>query len=87
MTTEELILERLDQMEEQLGTLVKSQRRADELRQDLTPLVGSTFRHLMEELGEVEFGFQLEDLYALLKQSLRSIRSFTYAAQANANPD
>jgi len=79
MTTEELILERLDRMEEQLGTLVKSQRRADELRQDLTPLVGSAFRHLMEELGEVEFGFQLEDLYALMKQSLRSIRSLTYA--------
>ena len=85
MTTEELILERLDRMEEQLGVLVKSQRRADELRQDLTPLVGSVFRQMMEELGEVEFGFQLEDLYALMKQSLRSIRSLTYALKQMQN--
>ena len=85
MTTEALILERLDRMEEQLGTLVKSQRRADELKQDLTPLVGGVFRHMMEELGEVEFGFQLEDLFALMKQSLRSIRSLTYALKQMQN--
>jgi uncharacterized protein YjgD (DUF1641 family) len=85
MTREELILERLNRMEEQLGVLVKSQRRADELKQDLTPLVGSVFRHMMEELGEVEFGFQLEDLYALMKQGLRSIRSLTYALKQMQN--
>jgi uncharacterized protein YjgD (DUF1641 family) len=85
MTTEEMILDRLDRMEEQLGVLVKSQRRADELKQDLTPLMGSAFRHLMEEMGEVEFGFQLEDLYALVKQSLRSIRSLTYALKQLQN--
>ncbi len=85
MTTEKLILERLNRMEEQLGVLVKSQRRADELKQDLAPLVGSVFRHMMEELGEVEFGFQLEDLYALMKQGLRSIRTLTYALKQMQN--
>lgn len=85
MTTEELVLERLDKMEEQLGELVRSQRSMQELKNDLTPLVGTAFRHLMEELGEVEFGFQLEDFYALLKQSLRSIRSLTYLLQQLQN--
>jgi hypothetical protein len=75
MTAEELILARLDKMEEQLGMLVKSQQSTDELKEDLKPLVGGAFRHLMEEFGEMEFGFQLEDLYALVKQGLRSIRS------------
>ena len=85
MTTEELLLARLDKMEEQLGTLIQSQRSMDELKQDLTPLVGGVFRILMQELGEVEFGFQLEDLFALLKQSLRSIRSLTYALEQLKN--
>jgi len=85
MTTEKLILARLDKMEDQLGTLIQSQRSMDELKQDLTPLVGGVFRILMQELGEVEFGFQLEDLFALLKQSLRSIRSLTYALEQLKN--
>jgi hypothetical protein len=85
MTTEELILAKLDKMEEQLGTLARSQRSMEELKEDLAPLVGGTFRLLMQELGEVEFGFQLEDLFALLKQSLRSIRSLTYALEQLKN--
>ena len=85
MTTEELVLERLDKMEEQLGELVKSQRSMQELKADLTPLVGTAFRHLMEEMGEVEFGFQLEDFFALMKQSLRSIRSLTYVLKQLQN--
>ncbi len=85
MTTEELVLERLDKMEEHLGELVKSQRSMQELKNDLTPLVGTAFRHLMEEMGEVEFGFQLEDFFALMKQSLRSIRSLTYVLKQLQN--
>jgi uncharacterized protein YjgD (DUF1641 family) len=85
MTTEELILARLDKMEEQLGMLTKSRRSMEELKEDLTPLVGGAFHILMKELGEVEFGFQLEDLFALLKQSLRSIRNLTYALEQLQN--
>jgi uncharacterized protein YjgD (DUF1641 family) len=85
MTAEELILARLDKMEEQLGMLVKSQQSTDELKEDLKPLVGGAFRHLMEEFGEMEFGFQLEDLYALVKQGLRSIRSLTYTLKQMQN--
>ena len=85
MTTEELILARLDKMEEQLGMLVKAQQSTEELKEDLKPLVGGAFRHLMEEFGEMEVGFQLEDLYALVKQGLRSIRSLTYTLKQMQN--
>ena len=79
MTNEELMLERLSRIEAQVGQMAKSQESLAELRRDLAPLFGSLFRILMQELGEVEFGFQLEDFFALLKRGLRSIRNITYA--------
>lgn len=85
MNNEDLIMARLSGIEEQLKILVKSQESMAELRKDLTPLVGSTFRIMMQELGEVEFGFQLEDFFALLKRGLRSIRNITYALEQLEN--
>jgi Protein of unknown function (DUF1641) len=85
MTGEERILERLDRLEAQLGTLTRQAQSSAELRRDLAPLINSAFRILMQELGEVEFGFQLEDLYALLKRGLRSIRNLTYALEQLQN--
>jgi uncharacterized protein YjgD (DUF1641 family) len=85
MSNEELLMARLAGVEEQLKLLVKAQEGMAELRKDLSPLVGSTFRIMMQELGEVEFGFQLEDLFALLKRSLRSVRNITYALEQLEN--
>jgi uncharacterized protein YjgD (DUF1641 family) len=85
MTNEEQLLARLAGVEEQLRILVKAQESANELRKDLPPLVGSTFRIMMQELGEVEFGFQLEDFFALLKRGLRSIKNITYALEQLEN--
>ncbi len=85
MAAEDIILERLDKIESRLTTLVKAQESAAELRKDLTPLLNSSFHILMKELGEVEFGFQLEDLFALLKRGLRSVRNITYALEQMEN--
>lgn len=85
MTNEELMLERLARIETQVGALAKSQESMAELRRDLAPLMGSACRILMQELGEVEFGFQLEDLFVLLKRGLRSIRNLTYALEQLEN--
>ena len=85
MTPEEMILARLDGIEGELKTLRKSSESAAELRQDLAPLFNSAFRIMMEELGEVEFGFQLEDLFALMKRALRSVRNITYALEQLEN--
>ncbi len=83
--TEELILERLDRMEGQIQTLVKSQQGLTELKNDLAPLMNSACKILLEELGTLETGFQLEDLFALLKQGLRSVRNLTQALETLEN--
>jgi uncharacterized protein YjgD (DUF1641 family) len=85
MSNDEQLMARLAGIEEQLRMLVKSQESAAELRKDLTPLIGSTFRIMMQELGEVEFGFQLEDFFALLKRGLRSVKNITYALEQLEN--
>src|SRR4030042_80771 len=85
MTPEELILARLESIEGELKILRKSSESAAELRRDLAPLFNSAFRILMEEMGQVEVGFQLEDLFALMKRGLRSIRNITYALEQLEN--
>lgn len=85
MTPEEMILARLESIEGELQFLRKSSESAAELRKDLAPLFNSAFRILMEELGDVEFGFQLEDFFVLLKRGLRSIRNITYALEQLEN--
>ncbi len=82
---EDLILERLERMEGNINMLARAQASRDELREDLTPIIGQTFRILMQELGEVETGFQLEDLFVMLKRTLRSMRNIAYALESMEN--
>ena len=79
MTNEELILERLDRIEAQLAPITHTASGIKELREDLVPLSGQAFRLLIRELEDVESSFQLEDLMALLKRSLRSVKDIIFA--------
>ena len=85
MTNEELILERLDRIEAQLAPIAVTAGGISELREDLIPLSGQAFRLLIRELEDVESGFQLEDLMALLKRSLRSIKHIIYSLEQLEN--
>jgi len=78
MTNEELILERLDRIEAQLAPITQTAGGIKELRDDLVPLSGQAFRFLIRELEDVESSFQLEDLMALLKRSLRSVKDIIF---------
>ncbi len=82
---EDLLLERLDRMEGQLQTLVKAQQGLTELKNDVAPLMNSAFKIVLDELGTMEAGFQLEDLFALLKQGLRSVRNLTQSLEMMEN--
>ncbi len=82
---DEIILERLDRMEAQLQTLVKAQQSLAELKSDLSPLMNSAFKIMIDELGMVESGFQLEDFWDLLKRGLRSVRNITYVLEQMEN--
>ncbi|MBM4300482.1 MAG: DUF1641 domain-containing protein [Deltaproteobacteria bacterium] len=82
---EDLLLERLDRMEGQLQTLVKAQQSLAELKADISPLMNSTVRLLINELGMVESGFQLEDVFALIKQGMRNLRNLTQGLEMMEN--
>jgi len=85
MTTEEQILERLDRIEAQLAPVSASARGLNELREDLIPLSGQAFRLLIRELEDVESGFQLEDLLALMKRSLHSVKHLQFCLEQLEN--
>jgi uncharacterized protein YjgD (DUF1641 family) len=85
MTTEEQILERLDRIEAQLAPISASAKGLNELREDLIPLSGQAFRLLIRELEDVESGFQLEDLLALMKRSLRSVKHLQFSLEQLEN--
>ncbi len=84
-STEQMLLERLDRMEEQLQTLVRAQQGLAELKNDISPLLNSAVKIVIDELGMVEAGFQLEDFFNLLKRGLRSIRNLTQALEMLEN--
>lgn len=79
MNTEELILQRLDRIEERLAPLSESVKSIKELGSDITPLANNAFQILVKELEDVESGFQLDDLMELFKQLLRSVRNIIFS--------
>ena len=79
MTNEELILEKLDRIEAQLAPMVRTAMGMTELKEDVTPLLNLTVKQMIEELGDIESSFQLEDLLLLLKRLMRSTRNITFA--------
>ena len=85
MTNEELILERLDRIEAQLFPISQTAGGLKELRDDLIPLSGQAFQLLIRELEDVESSFQLEDLLALFKQMLRSVKHLQFALEQLGN--
>jgi uncharacterized protein YjgD (DUF1641 family) len=85
MTNEELILQRLDALESKIDPLVKDRLKWSELKEDLVPLQNQAVGLLIEQLQEVEAGFQLEDALNLVKRSMRSIKNFIFALKAMDN--
>lgn len=85
MTNEELILSKIESLEAQIAPLVKTARDMNELKEDVVPLTGTAVKVFIEELQEIEAGFQFEDLLYLLKESARNIRNFSFAIKQMAN--
>ncbi len=85
MTNEELILERLDRIETQLAPLVETAGSVKELRDDLIPLSAQAFRLLINELEDIESGFQLKDLLDMFKTLMRSVKAITFSLQQMQN--
>lgn len=85
MTNEELILQRLDALEAKIDPIIKQANRWGEFADDLVPLQQQAVNLLIQHLQEIEAGFQLEDLFTLIKQSARSIKNLMFAIKAMDN--
>jgi uncharacterized protein YjgD (DUF1641 family) len=85
MTNEELILAKLDRLEEQIQPLIKTSEKIGELKDDLMPIGNHATALFIEQLTEIEAGFQLEDVYALMKESARNTKNFIFALKQMAS--
>jgi uncharacterized protein YjgD (DUF1641 family) len=95
MSTEEQILERLTRIEEKLDQFssVADQLKVfsdlfesfHDLGRDASQLTYPAVKLLTEELGEVETGFQLEDISFLLKRFLLSMRDIAWGLEQLEN--
>ncbi|MBI5590246.1 MAG: DUF1641 domain-containing protein [Deltaproteobacteria bacterium] len=79
MTNEELIVQRLDQLESQIQPLTAFARAAGELREELAPRVNEAVSALIAELADVEADFRVEDLVFLVKKLMRNINNLNFA--------
>jgi uncharacterized protein YjgD (DUF1641 family) len=78
MTTEEMILDRLDRLESQIAPLTASAKALGELREEVAPRVNEAVQALIVELADVEADFQLEDLLFLIKKMMRNINNLHF---------
>lgn len=95
MSNEEMILERLTRIEEKLDTVARVEEQLavftrtyenlSDLSKDISLLMDPAVRRLTDELVNVESGFQMEDLFGMLKRLLPSLRYLTYALEQLEN--
>lgn len=79
MTNEELIVKRLENLENQIQPLTAFAKSADELREEMAPRINEAVHALIRELADVEADFQMDDLVFLIKKIMRNIHHFNFA--------
>ena len=82
---EQSIIDRLDRLESRLGPMCESARGLQELKNDVLPLLNGTVQILIQELGQVESGFKLDDLFRLFIKALRNVKNLTFALEQMEN--
>lgn len=85
MSKEDLILQRLEEIETKLALVHDRAVISRNFWNDMQPVMNDAFKVMLHELGDVETGFQLEDLFDLLKTFLRSVNNINYTLQQLEN--
>lgn len=85
MSKEDLILQRLDEIEAKLSLVHERAAVSQNFWRDMQPVMNDAFKVMLHELGDIETGFQLEDLFQLLKTFLRSTNNINYTLQQLEN--
>ncbi|MBN1998081.1 DUF1641 domain-containing protein [candidate division KSB1 bacterium] len=70
-----LLHQKIDFLTEQILVSQRRQKEMEELKQDLTPIMGDLFKTAVEELEQVATHFTYEDLIFLIKKLLRNTRN------------
>jgi len=78
MTNDELVLQKLDALQEEVRELRASREKYQELFDDMNPLIKQGFQTMLKEMSYVEDAFQIEDLYLLLKRGIRNVRNIAH---------
>ena len=81
MSKEDLILQRLDEIENKLALVHERAERSQNFWHEMQPVMNDAFKVMLHELGDIETGFQMEDLFDLLKTFLRSVNNINYTLQ------
>lgn len=82
MTNEELILARLEAMEEKISMMHSRAETMAELGATVTPIMRDTLHNVMlGELDSLQHRCELDDLSALLKRFVMSVRNITWALE------
>jgi len=79
MTTEEMIVQRLDHLESLMQPLTAFSRAAGELREELAPRINEAVHALIVELADIEADFRVEDMVFLIKKLMRNINNLNFA--------
>lgn len=79
MAEDQRIMEGIEALRADVAPLTQAARSVENLRRDLAPRVEEAVRALIVELADVESDFQLEDLLALVKKSMRNVRTVSRA--------
>uniref|UniRef100_B8DJY6 DUF1641 domain-containing protein n=1 Tax=Nitratidesulfovibrio vulgaris (strain DSM 19637 / Miyazaki F) TaxID=883 RepID=B8DJY6_NITV9 len=78
MTNEELILQRLEAMEERIAFLHERAMGTKYFIEEVTPIGNHAFRLMVEELQDVHGHVHLDDIFELLRRGLRSVPNLNY---------
>lgn len=85
MSKEDLILQRLEEIEAKVSLVHERAVAAQNFRREIQPVMNDAVKVMLHELGDIETGFQLEDLFELLKTSLRNVKNLTYTLKQLEN--
>jgi uncharacterized protein YjgD (DUF1641 family) len=81
MSKEDLILQRLDEIENKLALVHERAVLSQNFWHEMQPVMNDAFKVMLHELGDIETGFQMEDLFDLFKTFLRSVNNINYTLQ------
>lgn len=81
----EILLERLERLEQKINPLAESAQSIKELRDQLAPRVNEAVKALILELVDIEDDFQIEDLVFLIKKALRNVKNLSFALDQMKN--